>query len=195
MQLCQTIFKAVNRCRPPNSRARFPIYMISPSAFWSPPGAGGGICLVWTGNLNSSANTMTDGKIPVGTCDQQTGCDLFSLRGRQQTYCVCGTAVTNIWFENFLRAGSISSGGGGERCYLCDFSSKNGEFSIRPRGEEKKLKMNESRCHIHALNSVWFTASVCWGNGEHGEVLSSKDVGFVMPERFFVFGVLNNVLS
>lgn len=108
MQLCRAIFKAGNRCRSPDSRARFPIYMISPVAFWSPAGAGGGICLVWTGNLNSSANTMTDGKIPVGTCDQQTGCDLFSLRGRQQTYCVCGTAATNISFENFLRAGSIS---------------------------------------------------------------------------------------
>lgn len=38
--------------------------------FWSAPGAGGGIWLVWAGNGNSPANTGTDGKIPVGTWDQ-----------------------------------------------------------------------------------------------------------------------------
>lgn len=157
MQLCRTIFKAVNRCRPPNSRARFPIYMISPSAFWSPPGAGGGICLVWTGNLNSSANTMTDGKIPVGTCDQQTGCDLFSLRGRQQTYCVCGTAVTNIWFENFLRAGSVSSEAGGEMLPVRFLKEERRIFRVT-QGRRKEVE-NEWKSLWYSCSR--FTASAC----------------------------------
>lgn len=145
--------------------------------FWSAPGAGGGICSVWAGNGNSPASTGTDGKGSVGTWDQRSGRDLFSLQGRQQALSVCTAAGTKN-SPIFREQGELPEGGAA----LTWVISHTREFETLSK--LWNLGMNRNFCNI----SVVLQPSTSGAS-------SSKDVGFFsFSESWtmrFVEGVFN----
>lgn len=83
MSRCQRRFKALNRCKsqsptprhvPPSTRSLLKCWEVE---------------FVWYGLEMETApqNAGTDGEIPVGTWDQRSGRDLFSLQGRHWVVC------------------------------------------------------------------------------------------------------------